>query len=121
MTATLTICETCGYSKDEKIRDGKTAGEVLGDLALAMAQDGPVEVRRHPCLMGCDHPCNVSLQAPGKISYVLGGFDPTPENAEALLEYSAKFAASETGQVPYREWPQLVKGHFIARIPPAGD
>ena len=26
--------------------------------------------------------------------------------------------ATERGEVPFREWPQLMKGHFIARIPP---
>lgn len=122
MTAVLTICETCGFSPEEKTRDGVTGGEALAALvetALgAEAPAGEVTLRRHACLMGCDHPCNVALSSPGKITYVLGGFAATADAAEALADYAAKYAASDKGQVPYKTWPAGVKGHFISRVPP---
>ena len=68
--------------------------------------------------MGCDRACNITVQAKGKINYSLGTFVATTEDAEAIVEYAAKHAASETGQVPYREWPQGVKGHFVSRHQP---
>ena len=77
-----------------------------------------VAVKRQSCLMGCDHGCNVAVAAAGKMGYVLGNFEPNEENAGAILEYASKHAKSESGIVPYREWPKNVKGHFIARIPP---
>jgi predicted metal-binding protein len=77
-----------------------------------------VAVRGTACLMGCEHGCNLAISAPGKITYVLGRFDGSAEDAEAVAEYAAKHGTSDTGTVPYREWPQGVKGHFIARVPP---
>lgn len=71
--------------------------------------------------MGCDYGCNVTIQDSTKLSYVLGMFEPDSDAARAILEYAALHAKSDTGQVPYRTWPQGVKGHFRARILPAED
>ncbi len=60
------------------------------------------------------------MRAPGKIGYVLGRFEPTADSARAILDYAVRYADSEIGQVPYREWPEGVKGHFITRSPPEG-
>ena len=76
-----------------------------------------VEVRRHSCLMGCDFACNVAIQSEGKLNYVLGTFEPTKDAAEGIVEYASLYAESETGQVPYKTWPQAIKGHFRARLP----
>lgn len=70
--------------------------------------------------MGCDFACNVTLQNSDKISYAIGMFEPTQEAAEAILDYADKYIESETGQVPYRTWPQGIKGHFRARTYPPG-
>lgn len=118
-TAVITVCETCSFAPDEKTRDGVTGGEVLAGLVEAVAAGRPgLAVRRHACLMGCERHCNVAVSAPGKVSYVLGRFEPVAESAEAVVAYAEKYAASETGVVRYREWPEGVKGHFTARIPP---
>ena len=71
--------------------------------------------------MGCDRACNITVQSSDKINYSLGTFEATTEHAEAIVEYAALHAASETGQVPYRTWPQGVKGHFVSRHQPLPD
>lgn len=121
MTATILVCDTCGFSDDEKVRDGKTAGEHLAEHVERAAEGCGLRVKRHSCLMGCSHGCNVALAAPGKMTYVLGRFTPEPDAAAALVEYATKYASSETGVVPYRQWPQGVKGHFVSRVPPLQD
>ena len=63
----------------------------------------------------------VAISHPGKMTYVMGRFEGTVENAEAVAEYAAHHAASDSGVVPFRSWPQGVKGHFVARIPPVED
>lgn len=119
MSVTIFVCDTCNYAEGEKTKDGQTGGEMLAAAveAAAAGRHG-LTVRRQSCLMGCDRHCNVALAAAGKLSYVLGKFDPTPEAAAAVVDYAALYADSETGQVPYKQWPQGVKGHFVARIPP---
>jgi len=116
---TITVCDTCNFSSDQKLLDGKTGGEILAEHVEALAADG-ITVRRQSCLMGCDRHCNISLQAEGKLSYVLGRFTPDKDAAEAIVEYARAYSESDSGQVPYKQWPQGVKGHFVARIPPLG-
>ena len=121
MTITwITICDTCKREGWDPEAQSVTHGEALAELveAAAALSDAPVRTRRVSCLMGCSHGCNVAVQAPGKLNYTLGRFEPAPEAAEAILDYATKHAASETGQVPYREWPEGVKGHFVTRHPP---
>jgi predicted metal-binding protein len=68
--------------------------------------------------MGCSNGCNVTIQAHGKLTYTLGNFAPGTETAEAIVEYAVKHADSSSGQVPYRTWPEPIKGHFVTRHPP---
>ncbi len=117
MTTWITICDTC---KREGWEDGPmdlTDGERLAVLIEARAE-GRVRTRRHSCLMGCGKGCNVAVQGPGKLCYTLGDFEPVEEAAEGIVTWAELHAESETGQVPYRQWPQAIKGHFVTRHPP---
>ena len=117
MTTVLTICDTCKRPDwDEATRD-TTDGETLAGLVESITTPDGVSVRRVSCLMGCDHGCNVAIQGADKLTYVLGRFEPVSDAAEAIVEYAGLHAKSETGQVPFRQWPQGVKGHFVSRIP----
>ena len=100
----------------------RTDGEVLAELIEAAAVGLPVATRRVSCTMGCERACNIIVQGAGKIGYSLGKFEPMAADARAIVDYAAMHAASATGQVPFREWPLGVKGHFVSRhIPlPAG-
>lgn len=116
MPTELIICDTCKRA-DWREGDEMTDGERLAAFTEAAPAREGVIVRRHSCLMGCGNGCNVSILAEGKLTYVLGHFTPDADSAEAILDYAAAHARSATGQVPFREWPQGVKGHFVARIP----
>lgn len=116
-TTWITTCDTC--QRDGWAEDGERPGARLAGLVEAAAAGRPgVRARRTSCLMGCDHGCNVAVQARGKLCYALGRFEPTAEAAAAVVAWAALHATSATGQVPYRLWPQGVKGHFVARQPP---
>ncbi|MEM8657232.1 MAG: DUF1636 domain-containing protein [Pseudomonadota bacterium] len=116
---TITVCTTCRQPalREEKERD--PCGEALLAEVQAAAEGVPgVSVRGVACLMGCEHGCNIAISGARKLTYVLGGFEPTAEAAAGIAEYAGKHAVSATGTVPFREWPQAVKGHFTARVPP---
>lgn len=116
MTTWITVCDTC---KRDGWLVGDTDGEKLAAAVEAAAEGSDhVKTRRVSCTMGCVRACNVTLQAEGKLAYTLGEFEPGAEAAEAIVEYAELHAQSETGQVPYRQWPQGVKGHFVTRMHP---
>ena len=120
MTTTILVCDTCRFSAEEKLQGEQTGGQILGAHIAARLPEG-VRMRHHSCLMGCAHSCNAALSESGKYTYVLGGFRPEPDAAEALLAYARLYAESPTGQVAFRLWPGGIRGRFIARIPPAPE
>lgn len=119
MTTWITTCDTCKREGWDEGEMTQTDGESLADLIEAAATGlSDVKTRRVSCLMGCKNACNVTIQGHGKLSYTLGAFTPDAEAASGIVAYAMAHAGSNTGQVPYREWPQAIKGHFVTRHPP---
>lgn len=118
MTSTITICDTCKRPDWEARGVEKTDGTALAELLEAATKDvEAVRIRRHSCLMGCGKGCNLAIQAAGKLTYVMGDFEADGVQAKGIVEYARLHDESDTGQVPFRSWPQAVKGHFVSRIP----
>ncbi len=119
MTTWITTCDTCKREGWDTGDMAQTDGESLATLIEAAATGlSDVKTRRVSCLMGCKKACNVAVQGAGKLNYTLGEFEPTADAASGIVAYAMAHAASDTGQVPYREWPQAIKGHFVTRHPP---
>jgi len=121
----VVACNTCRFSKEERedgegVRGGARLVEALLAVKSSDHHYADIEVQEMACLFNCSEHCSVHLRAPDKVSYVLGRFEPTAEAAQAILDYAVHYAASEHGRVPFKEWPQGVKGHFITRSPPPG-
>lgn len=115
MTSWITICEGC--KTDDWAEKGieVTDGAMLADKIEAAADGTGLKTRRVSCTMGCERSCNIIVQGMDKIGYSLGKFEPTAEAAEAIVEYAKMHSESESGQVPFRQWPLGVKGHFVSR------
>jgi len=121
MTTWITICDTCKCDDWNAETDVRPHGEDMAELVEAAAEGRNVRTRRVSCLMGCKHGCNVAIQANGKLAYTLGDFTPMADAAQAIVDYAEMHSESKTGRVPFREWPQGVKGHFVTRHPPLPD
>lgn len=121
----IVVCNTCRFSREAR-EDGAAARggvRLLAALRAVKASDpgyDGVAVQEMPCLFACSDFCTVHLRAPGKVGYVLGRFTPDEPAARAILDYAVHYAASAHGRVPFAQWPDGVKGHFITRTPPAG-
>jgi predicted metal-binding protein len=116
MPSWITICDTCKREGWESGDMALTDGERLAGLIEAAAEGKPdLRIRRMSCTMGCERACNVTVQGKGKLNYTLGKFEPTDDAAQAIVDWALLHAQSDTGQVPYRQWPQGVKGHFVTR------
>jgi predicted metal-binding protein len=118
----VVACSTC-RRPDVPRGDVPEGARLIEALQTLHAQDpryAAVQVQAMPCLFACKEGCAVHLRAPGKISYVLGQFAADDAAARAILDYAVQYHGSEIGQVPYRDWPEGVKGHFLTRTPPEG-
>tara|TARA_B110000003_G_scaffold210917_1_gene209897 strand:- start:777 stop:1148 length:372 start_codon:yes stop_codon:yes gene_type:complete len=118
LTTWITICDTCKREDWDPVLQPKTDGEILAQLIEERAPISEIKTRRISCIMGCVRACNVTIQGPNKINYILGMFEPTANAAQAIVEYAELHKKSISGQVPYREWPQGIKGHFTSRVTP---
>lgn len=114
----VVACNTCRHRGEAG--QGAALVAVLRDAQQSDPAYAGVAVEEMPCLFACSAGCAVHLRAPGKIGYVLGHFEPSEAAARAILDYAVAHAASGEGQVPYRSWPEGVKGHFLVRTPPEG-
>jgi predicted metal-binding protein len=121
----VVVCITCRFSADQRddakgVRGGARLAEALHAARAGDPGYAGVAVQEMACLFACSDHCAVHLRAPGRIGYVMGRFAPDADAARAILDFAVAHAASDEGQVPYREWPEGVKGHFLVRVPPAG-
>lgn len=122
MVTWITICDTCKREGWDAGDMSTTDGESLAALIEAAATGlSHVKTRRVSCMMGCTRACNVAIQGAGKLNYTLGSFDPTAEAASGIVTYAMAHAESDTGRVPYRDWPAAIKGHFVTRHVPLPD
>jgi predicted metal-binding protein len=118
----LVLCNTCKFPDGRKVADdGRTGGQTLiAELRAVLAENGraDIDVVEQSCLWNCTQSCSVAIRDTERFSYITGKHVATRAQAEAILHWFDKHGATETGEVPFREWPDAMRGHFIARIPP---
>ena len=92
----------------------------MGEVKALLAEKGREDVRveGQACLWSCTKHCNAVFRDEARFSYVAGGFAPTREAAEAIVAWFDMHGESERGEVPFRTWPDGMRGHFITRLPP---
>ena len=103
---TLFVCSLCRFSAQERSRDGIAGGQhLINELQQALDErDLRATVHLEPlrCMAACQQPCNVSLTAPGKLTFILSGV--SPENGAATVaEFCQQYTDSTNGRVPYRD------------------
>ncbi|PQZ75792.1 MULTISPECIES: DUF1636 domain-containing protein [unclassified Brevundimonas] len=120
MTARLVVCTTCRFSADAPTDAAGLSGglRLLDVVSAAVEGVDELRVEEQACLWACVSHCAVYLAEAGKPGYLAGRFAPTQEAAQAVIAFARLYAASPNGAVAYRDWPEGMKGHFIARLPP---
>jgi predicted metal-binding protein len=119
----LVLCNTCRFPDGRKFADdGRTGGQTLiAEMRGLLADIGRTDVRveEQSCLWNCTQSCSVAIRDTERFSYITGKHVATRAQAEAILEWFDAHGETETGEVPFKLWPDAMRGHFIARIPPA--
>ncbi len=118
----LVLCNTCRFPDGRKVADdGRTGGQTLiAELRALLAEHGrrDVDVEEQACLWNCTQSCSVAIRDTERFSYITGKHVATRTQAEAILQWFDAHGASPSGEVPFKQWPDAMRGHFIARIPP---
>ncbi|CAO3434349.1 DUF1636 family protein [Azospirillum doebereinerae] len=122
MPVELIVCETCRMPDDPPEALPRAGAVLAGRMERALAEDPELaaQVRLRPlrCLMSCRRPCAVAVRSADRMSYVLGDLPPDDASVETLTAYLRAYAATTDGIVPFKQWPQGVKGRFVSRMPP---
>ncbi|TVP68362.1 MAG: DUF1636 domain-containing protein [Leptolyngbya sp. LCM1.Bin17] len=119
--ATLFVCSLCRFSQAEASRNGIAGGQYLiNQLQAALnARQLELAVNLQPlrCMAGCHQPCNVTLAAPGKLTFILSGVSPT-EGAETVAEFCQQYTGTAGGRVPYGQRPVAIREATAFVLPP---
>lgn len=120
--AEIVACSTCGGAEREA--DGRSRGEHLLtrlEDELAARGEGAVSVSSVRCLWACKRSCAVMLRSTERVGYVIVDLPPNEASARALVDYARLYLATADGAVPYKTWPDALKGHFHCRIPRSSE
>jgi predicted metal-binding protein len=66
-----------------------------------------------------DKPCTVAFPAPHKPTYLFTTL-PTDQTVPALLEFGKCYLNSNTGDIPWKQFPEALQSVSIAKIPVVG-
>jgi len=120
---TIFVCQSC-YPSEERPEpqpaDGARLLEQLNTLGTEHIQSNEFEIQPVGCLWICDKPCAVAFSAPHKPTYLFTTL-PADETANALLEFGKRYLDSNTGDIPWKQFPEALQSVSIAKIPPVSD
>jgi predicted metal-binding protein len=118
---TLFVCSLCQSAEAKDQRGYQSAGAAFienlqAELTARNLQD-TVHLTPLRCMAGCSQPCNASLAAPGKLTFILSGLSPT-EGAVAVSEFCQQYSNSTDGRVPYRDRSEIIQKATAFVLPP---
>lgn len=118
---TLFVCALCRFSAAERKRNGISGGQHLINQLRNVLQQHHLEtkVTLEPlrCMAGCSQPCNASLVAPGKLTFILSNLSPTT-SADDVTDFCQQYTDSVDGRVPYQARSQTIREATAFVLPP---
>jgi predicted metal-binding protein len=111
--STIFVCITCRGEGDAPAEP--RPGARL--FAALKAGAGDIDVVPVECLSNCQRSCTAAVAAPGKWTYVVGRLDPDL-HVDDMLQFARAHQAKDDGLPVWRERPDHVRKHTIARVPP---
>jgi predicted metal-binding protein len=119
----LFVCKSCNSVHSDDIDYEKADGANLLNQLLNLHQDwsnrDELEIREVGCLWTCSYPCSVAFSGTNKATYL---FTKVPSTeAEALLQFGQLYLASKDGNIPWKQFPEVLQTAEVAKIPPMHD
>jgi predicted metal-binding protein len=114
----LFVCKSCNVHSDD-LDHKNVEGAILLNQLLDLHQDWvhQNELEIHPvgCLWTCSSPCAIAFSSTNKATYL---FTKVPATAaDALLQFSQLYLASKDGNIPWKQFPEVLQSAEVAKIP----
>jgi predicted metal-binding protein len=117
----LFVCKSCNSTHSGETNYEKSEGATLLNQVKTLYQEhsysDELDIQVVGCLWTCDRPCAVAFSAPDKATYL---FTKVPSTeAEALLQFGQHYLASDDGDIPWKQFPEVLQSAEVAKIPSA--
>jgi len=125
-TTILYVCVTCrgkaavAPDASDAVRpDPRPGARLLAAVEQQLTADGDKGIAVVPanCLSNCPRGCSAAVSASGKWTYVIGDLDPD-RHAGDVSDFARQHRAHAEGVPEWRDRPEHVRKHTIARVPP---
>jgi predicted metal-binding protein len=115
----LFVCKSCNSVHSDDVDYEKSEGAVLLNQLLDLHQDwlnrDELEIREVGCLWTCSRPCSVAFSGTNKATYLFTKVPAT--EAKALLHFGQLYLASKDGNIPWKQFPEVLQSVEVAKIP----
>ena len=114
----LFVCKSCHPDEERPENQPADGAQLLDRLNRLSAEQFPLnelEIQPVGCLWTCDHPCSVAFCAPNKATYLFTNVPATA--ATALLQFGALYRTSKDGDIPWKQFPEVLQSTSVAKIP----
>ena len=121
-TTYIYVCRTCrpeGFAGPDEDRPGARFSRALVERTRTRKLNGRVVVKGVDCLSVCKRPCTAAVVGTAKFAYVIGDLE-AGEHVDDLIDFALLYADSEDGITKWRDRPEVVRKHTVARVPPFG-
>jgi predicted metal-binding protein len=122
--ATLFVCQSCRADHDhnaDRPAEGKQLFDHVQTLQHEEADHADINIQAVRCLWTCDHPCAIALSSTHKSTYLLANIattaDTIPAIASAILQFTQRYFESHDGNLPWKQFPEVLQTNLVAQIP----
>ncbi|NJR40768.1 MAG: DUF1636 family protein [Leptolyngbyaceae cyanobacterium CSU_1_4] len=116
----LFICKSCNpESEQEHTADPSDGSKLLNQvqtLYQTWSRRDELEIQSVGCLWTCSHPCAVAFSASDKATYLFTNV--FSNEANALLQFGELYLNSDGGDIPWKQFPEVLQSSEVAKIPP---
>lgn len=122
-TTILYVCVTCRGAPPVTADAPRPGARLLAEVEKRLAADRDegddegIDVVPANCLSNCPRGCSAAVSGSGKWTYVIGDLDPE-RHADDIIAFARQHRAHEQGVPEWRDRPEHVRKHTIARVPP---
>jgi predicted metal-binding protein len=118
-TTILYVCVTCRGNTADASDAERPGARLRAAVEQRLSADGDKGIAVVPanCLSNCPRGCSAAVSASGKWTYVIGDLDPDL-HAGDVVDFARLHRAHAEGVPEWRDRPEHVRKHTIARVPP---